>query len=322
MARKPRIEFPGALYHVIARGNHRSQIFLTPNDYEKYLSLVERYKERYGFRLYAYALLNNHLHLLIETTDNPLSKIMQGIQQTYTQFFNWKYDKVGHLFQGRYKAILCQKDTYLLELIRYIHLNPIRAGLVKSITHYPWTSYSSYLKNKKGKLIDADVVLEQFGHDKITARRHYQQFIRAGIMKNHGEFIDEIVDQRILGDQSFVEKVLQHEDRVSHNEDVISDKPELKKILDTICLRKGMVPVIIRSNAKIDDVVSARRAFIYLARIYFGYQLKEIALFLGIDITTVMKSVRVMTDRVSKEKCLREDIEWVLKEMEYIECQA
>ncbi len=322
MARKPRIEFPGALYHVIARGNHRNQIFLTPNDYEKYLTLVERYKERYDFRLYAYALLSSHLHLLMETADIPLSKIMQGMQQTYTQFFNWKYDKVGHLFQGRYKAVLCQKDTYLLELVRYIQLNPIRAGLVKSITHYPWTSYSSYLKNKKDKLIDADVVLAQFGHDKITARRHYQQFIRAGIMKNHGEFIDEVVDQRILGDQNFVEKALQQEDEVSHDKYVISKKPELKKVLATICLRKGMMPVTIRSNAKIDDVVSARRAFIYVARICFGYQLKEIALFLGIDITTVMKSVRVITDRISREKDLKEDIEWVLKEMEYLECQA
>ena len=322
MARRPRIEFPGALYHVFARGNHRNHIFLTPNDYEKYLSLVERYKERYTFRLYAYALLSNHLHLLIEPADIPLSKIMQGIQQTYTQFFNWKYGKVGHLFQGRYKAIICQKDTYLLELIRYIHLNPIRAGLVKSIAHYPWTSYSLYLKDRKDRLIDADVVLAQFGHDKKTARRYYQQFVRAGIMKDYREFIDEMVDKRILGDQDFVEEVQQQADEVRHDKYVISEKPELKKILEIVCLFKGTVPVMIKSTVKIEDVVSARRVFIYIARIYFGYQLKEIALFLGIDTTTVMKSVRVMADRIKKEKNLREDIERMLKEMRYLDCQA
>jgi len=322
MARKPRIEFPGALYHVIARGNHRNQIFLTPNDYEKYLSLIERYKERYDFRLYAYALLSNHLHLLVETADIPLSKIMQGLQQTYTQFFNWKYGKVGHLFQGRYKAIICQKNTYLLELIRYVHVNPIRAGVVKSITHYPWTSYRSYLKNKKDKLIDADDVLAQFGHDRITARRYFQQFVRAGIIKDYRDFIDEIVDQRILGDQGFVEKVLQQEDAARHDKYVISKKPELQKILDIICLAKGTMPVMIKSNVKIDGVVSARRLFIYVARIYCGYQLKEIALFLGIDVTTVMKSVRIITDRMRKEKGLHEEIKWVVKELGYLECQA
>jgi len=262
------------------------------------------------------------LHLLVETADIPLSKIMQGLQQTYTQFFNWKYGKVGHLFQGRYKAIICQKNTYLLELIRYVHVNPIRAGVVKSITHYPWTSYRSYLKNKKDKLIDADDVLAQFGHDRITARRYFQQFVRAGIIKDYRDFIDEIVDQRILGDQGFVEKVLQQEDAARHDKYVISKKPELQKILDIICLAKGTMPVMIKSNVKIDGVVSARRLFIYVARIYCGYQLKEIALFLGIDVTTVMKSVRIITDRMRKEKGLHEEIKWVVKELGYLECQA
>jgi len=315
MARKPRIEFPGALYHVIARGNHRNQIFLTPKDYQKYLYLVQRYKERYDFQLYAYALMSNHLHLLIETADIPLSKIMQGLQQTYTQFFNWKYDKVGHLFQGRYKAIICQKNIYLLELIRYIQLNPIRAGVAKSLANYPWTSYSYYLKDKRDKLIDTDFVLRQFGHDKTTARRYYQQFIRVGIIKSHEEFISEIVDQRILGKENFVEEVLRQENEASEDKDFVFEKLELKKVLETICLSKGIMPVMVKSNVKIEEVVWTRRLFIYVTRIYFGYQLREIALFLGIDITTVMKSVRIIAERIRKEKRLDEEIKWILKEI-------
>jgi len=315
MARKPRIEFPGALYHVIARGNHRNQIFLTPKDYQKYLYLVQRYKERYDFQLYAYALMSNHLHLLIETADIPLSKIMQGLQQTYTQFFNWKYDKVGHLFQGRYKAIICQKNIYLLELIRYIQLNPIRAGVAKSLANYPWTSYSYYLKDKRDKLIDTDFVLRQFGHDKTTARRYYQQFIRVGIIKSHEEFIGEIVDQRILGKENFVEEVLRQENEASEDKDFVFEKLELKKVLETICLSKGIMPVMVKSNVKIEEVVWTRRLFIYVTRIYFGYQLREIALFLGIDITTVMKSVRIIAERIRKEKRLDEEIKWILKEI-------
>ncbi len=292
MARKPRIEVPGALYHVIARGNHRNEIFLAPKDYQKYLYLVKRYKERYEFQLYAYALMSNHLHLLIETAEIPLSKIMQGLQQTYTQFFNWKYGKVGHLFQGRYKAIICQKDLYLLELIRYIHLNPIRAGIVDSLANYPWTSYNYYLRDYKDRLIDADFVLSQFGQDKKTARRYYQQFIRAGIMRSHEEFVDEIFDQRILGKQDFVEEVLQQEDKPRDDKDYIFKKLELKKILETICRSKNIKPVMVKSSVKIKPVVRTRRLFVYVARIYFGYQLKEIASFLGIKISTVMKSVQ------------------------------
>ncbi len=316
MARKTRIEFAGALYHVIARGNHRNRIFLTPADYEKYISLVKRYKERYDFQLYAYALMSNHLHLLIETSAIPLSHIMQGLQQTYTQFFNWKYGKVGHLFQGRYKAILCQKDVYLLELIRYIHLNPIRADVAKSLATYPWTSYNDYVKDKRDNLIDTDFVLKQFGHDRKTARRYYQQFIRVGLINNHMEFLDEIVDQRILGTPDFVEEVLQYRNEV-RCEKYVPEKLELKKILETVCLSKGTMPVMVRSNVKIGEVVSARRLFIYVARIYFGYEARDIALFLGLKMNTVLKNLRNIADRARKERRLKDEIEWMVNGLGY-----
>jgi REP element-mobilizing transposase RayT/ribosomal protein L7Ae-like RNA K-turn-binding protein len=316
MARKPRIEFPGALYHVIARGNHKNRIFLTPKDYQKYLSLIKRYKERYHFQLYAYALMSNHVHLLVEIATVPLSKIMQGLQQTYTQFFNWKYGKAGHLFQGRYKAIICQKNVYLLELIRYIHLNPIRAGVAERLANYPWTSYSYYIKDTSATLIDTDFVLKQFADDKTTARRYYQEFIRAGIIKNHEEFLGEIVEQRILGKDHFVEEMLQRENEARKNEDFVYERLSLKKVLETICRRKGISPVMVKSNSKIEEVVGIRRLFAYVARIHFGYRLKEIASILGIDITTAMKSVRIIADRIRKEKSFEEEVNGILRELE------
>lgn len=144
MPRKPRIEFQGALYHVIARGNHRQNIFFDDNDRNRYLSTIEKSKSKFNFSIYAFVLMSNHVHLLIETSTIPLSKIMQSLHTSYTQYFNLKHNKSGHLFQGRYKAILCQKDSYLLQLVRYIHQNPIRAKIVESPDDYQWSSHHAY----------------------------------------------------------------------------------------------------------------------------------------------------------------------------------
>ena len=126
MARKPRIHFPGALYHVIARGNRRQGIFRDDKDLQRFLTYLSDVKSRFPFRLYAYGLMKNHLHLLIEVDEVPLSRIMHSLLFGYAGYFNRRYGEAGHLFQGRYKAIVCDKDAYLLELVRYIHLNPVR----------------------------------------------------------------------------------------------------------------------------------------------------------------------------------------------------
>ncbi|MBI4687871.1 MAG: transposase [Nitrospirae bacterium] len=206
MARKPRIEYEGAFYHVITRGNQRQKIFTDETDYSKYLEILARYKSRYKYRLYAYTLMNNHVHLLLETKDIPLSKIQQGINQSYTIYFNKKYNTVGHLFQGRYKAILCDKEAYLLSLIKYIHLNPVRAKAVKAHEEYKWSSHINYIGREKGGIIDIDQVLRMFSEDKAKARRLYLAYINGGI-KVKKEEIYRTADQRILGDESFVEQV-------------------------------------------------------------------------------------------------------------------
>jgi len=146
MARRPRLEFEGAFYHVLTRGNQKRETFRDKTDYRKFLRILGDYKNRYPFSLYGYVLMPNHVHLLVETGKTPLSKILQGINQRYTMYFNWKYETVGHLFQGRYKAILCNKEEYLLNLIKYVHNNPVRSKLVKDADEYPWSSHRLFLK--------------------------------------------------------------------------------------------------------------------------------------------------------------------------------
>ena len=173
MARKPRVEFDGALYHVIVRGNNRRDIFRDDVDRVSYLERIEHYRKRYQGTVYAYVLMSNHVHLLIETGTVGLSKIMQGIQFSYTQRYNWRHRVVGHLFQGRYKAILCDRDVYLLELVRYIHLNPARMKHAVDPWKYPWSSHRAYLgENHRVKVqVSINAVLKQFASKPRAARR-------------------------------------------------------------------------------------------------------------------------------------------------------
>jgi putative transposase len=217
MARRPRIHYPGGLYHVIARGNRGLKVFRRDQDCRLYLKFLEEYKERYVFLLYAYVLMPTHLHLLIEVGQVPLSKVMQSLQFRYTRNYNLRYQSWGHLFQGRYKAILCEKDSYLLELSAYIHLNPVRAKLVKDPGEYPWSSYREYLKGSRGGLVDGSFVLSQFSGVKGRAIRAYERFVKGQMAVGHREDLYRLRDQRFLGDEGFVDRVIgEREDEPSY----------------------------------------------------------------------------------------------------------
>ncbi len=206
MARPLRIEFPGALYHVLGRGNQKQDVFLDDEDRHAYFKRIQRYKEEIGFILYAYVLMPNHVHLLIETSGEPLSKIMQRINLTYTQYFNRKYNTVGHVFQGRYKAILCDRDEYLLSLVRYIHLNPVRARLAEGPRQFQWSSHHEYL-NGRPEITDAETVLKIFSPDLPTARKRYEEFVSKDIGKEKNEAFYKPMRRQILGDEEFLGEV-------------------------------------------------------------------------------------------------------------------
>jgi REP element-mobilizing transposase RayT len=302
MARKPRIEYEGAFYHVITRGNQRQGVFKGGEDFQKYISLLAFYKERNKYALYAYVLMSNHVHLLIETRTIPLSKILQGINQRYTMYFNRKYKTSGHLFQGRYKAILCDKDGYLLSLIKYIHLNPVRAKIAKTPGEYLWSSHQSYEQQRKDDIVDTDQVLRVFSENKSQARKLYRAFIDDGI-EIKKENIYKTVSQRILGEEQFVDEVIEKtgeriENKRKHHE------YSLKEIVETIGTMKGITLKQLRGGGRNREILTGRK-LASLALKVFGYRGNEIAFFLK-------KDPSVITRYLQAGATLKADLERVL----------
>lgn len=156
MGRPKRIHYPNAIFHVIARGNNRQQIFFSDHDRNVFLAILNSSTEKFFHKIHLYCLMPNHVHLVIQVNDLPLSKIMQDILQGYAQWINKNYQRVGHLFQGRYKAFLIQDEQYLLTLCAYIHLNPVRANLVNHPEHYKWSSHVAYIQNKSMEWLNKD----------------------------------------------------------------------------------------------------------------------------------------------------------------------
>src|SRR5438552_902297 len=208
MARKARAEVEGGLYHVITRGNNRRRIFDAPADYEKFLSLLAVQKTKLPFFLYAYCLMTNHVHLLIERQASAVGRIMHRLLSGYAQYYNRRYRRVGHLLQGRHKAILCQSDRYLSELVRYIHLNPVRAKMVRRPEHYCYSSHRAYLGLEEDTLVDVDPVLRHFGGKRKLARERYQEFVLAGMKLGHQEEFYRAEEGRILGGEEFVDATI------------------------------------------------------------------------------------------------------------------
>lgn len=208
MARRARAEVEGGLYHVITRGNNRRQIFNAPADYEKFLTLLAVQKTKLPFFLYAYCLMTNHVHLLIERQADRIGRIMHRVLTGYSQYYNRRYRRSGHLLQGRHKAILCQSDRYLAELVRYIHLNPVRAGMVGRAEHYKYSGHRAYLGLEPAGILDVEPVLRHFGAKKKVARKAYREFVDAGMKLGHREEFYFADEGRILGSEEFVDATI------------------------------------------------------------------------------------------------------------------
>ena len=214
MSRPLRIQYPGAVYHVTCRGNERKAIFKDDADRKKMLQILEQSIKIYAVKLYAYVLMNNHFHLLLETPLGNLGEFMRHFNITYTGYFNRRHGREGHLYQGRYKSILVDKASYLTILSRYIHLNPVRtrtwtkAPLLEKVNHlnsYIWSSLPGYLdKKKREPLIDYAMVLEEYGGETERARKAYMEAIRSDVAGGL-EIKDKILGQSILGGDEFIE---------------------------------------------------------------------------------------------------------------------
>jgi len=231
MARKPRVFYPGAFYHVTLRGNAGQAVFFDNRDRTRFYLLLQEGIERFRHRIHAFCLMSNHVHLAIQVGDIPLSRILQNLSFRYTRWINWCQRRSGHLFQGRYKAVLVDADAYLLELTRYIHLNPVRAGIAKEPEDYPWSGHRAYLGFEVIPWLTTDWVLSQFSKRESSARRTYGRFVQDGKKGSYRReyHVGSGTDSRILGDDQFIDRVLEKEEKRPRH------RVSLDRIIQAVC---------------------------------------------------------------------------------------
>lgn len=295
MARALRIEYKNALYHTTCRGNGGQKIFRGDKDRRYFLELLEGTATRYGTILYTYVLMDNHFHLLIETPRANLSEYMQTLNTTYTGYFNRRHNHKGHLYQGRYKAILVEKNPYLLELTRYIHLNPVRAGVVLRPEHYKWSSYRKYIGLEKKTLIKRDWILSQFGQgDKAFLK--YKEFVEEGISGKIDNPLKNSIAQTLLGTDRFVKRIRKmvnnlKEDRSVPAKRVFLKRPELNDIVEQASKSYKISKREIRAKKRKGNI--ARMVAIFLSHKLTGLKNREIGdYFGGIGESAVTEVVR------------------------------
>jgi putative transposase len=304
MARKPRVHFAGAFYHVIARGNKGTRVFKTVQDYKLYLRFLREYKKRYPFLLYAYVLMPSHVHLLIEVLETPLSKIMQSLQFRYTRHYNLKYRTWGHLFQGRYKAILCEKDPYFLELFAYINLNPVRAGLGEDPLDYPWSSYQAYASGAVDDLLDQRALLAHFSKKSLKARRELVRFVKSRMGQGKREEFYRAKDQRFLGSEEFMEGI---QGRLKDKES-FRYQLSIPEIVAGVVSALGISRESIYSENRNREGSLGRGAVGYLARRLTGHSLKSVADHFGRDPVAISQGVGKLEMRFREDENLRNRI--------------
>lgn len=280
MVRPLRIEYPGAVYHLTSRGNAQNNIYRDDNDRENYLRILSEVVKKYNWLCHAYCLMDNHYHLLIETPEANLSFGMRQLNGIYTQRYNRKHKQVGHVFQGRYKAIIVDKENYLLELCRYLVLNPVRAKLVDAPERWQYSSYRATAGLAKSpEFLTVDWVLGMFGSNRQIAQSNYQKFVREGI--DGKTPWNNLKGQLILGGTDFVKQ----------HKTILQDKENIKEISRS--QRYVSRPFLEEIFTGVNELTKIdKNEKIYSAHVNYGYTLKEIADLLGVHYATVSRAVR------------------------------
>ncbi len=273
MPRSQRIHFPGAVYHITARGVDKRKIFNNAADYETMLEFTALVHRQENAKLLAFALMPNHLHFLIRVLSTELFKIMQRILTRYAIYFNNQNERSGHLFQGRYKPMLCMDDTYFKNIIRYIHQNPLRAGLESKIGDWPWTSHRDYLGLSADPVADVNYGLSFFSDEKKSALERYRLLM------------NETDPETITNHDSIVplsEKLVFLQRSVSHETETI------ETIASTVAAKTHIPSKLIASGSRRRKIVEAKRIFA-LEAVLAGHKSPEIAQFLGCTISNVCR---------------------------------
>lgn len=310
MARPLRIEFPGAFYHITCRGNERNAVFKSLRDRERFLSYLGSATDRYGAVIHVYCLMDTHYHLFIETPSGNLSKIMQHINGAYTTYFNRKRERSGHLFQGRYKAILVEADEYAKELSRYIHLNPVRAGIVKTPEEYEWSSFRFYISNGKApKWLKRDMILNYFNSRPATAMNMYKDFVHGLLEQDYESPLSKLPYSFVLGSGEFIAEI---KERFLKDKEMDRNLPELREIIERpgLDIIEQAVDMEIQSDKKL-----ARQVKLFLCHSYSGRKLWEIGALFGVSDSAVTQASRRILDKQRKDKKIEKSILKIVKKL-------
>ncbi len=309
MARPLRLEYPGAVYHVIARGNERRAVFREDRDRELYLERLEHYQKRFGFRVYAYCLMTNHIHLAVETGKVPLSRIMLGLQGSYTQAFNRRHGRVGHLFQGRYKSLVVQKDPYLLALVRYIHENPVLAGIVRKPPDYRWSSDRWYRRRGGPGWLDVNSVLGMFGRRRRAAVRAYATFMA----RTEGADYEglQTFGQLVKGDEEFATRILEQ----SGEPEVVRRGLSVDRVARAVAQVLALKVEDLRSARRSRDLSSARAMAGYVGRELGRISLSRMAEHFRRDRSTLVRDVQRLEERLDQTRELRNTVVAIMKRL-------
>lgn len=287
MARPLRIEYPGAVYHITSRGNARQDIYIDDADRKLFLDVLTATVLKYNWICYAYCLMGNHYHLMIETPDPNISLGMRQLNGVYTQHFNRKHSRVGHVFQGRFKAILVEKESYLLELCRYIVLNPVAAGIVSRPEDYSWSSFNFTAKaGRHPDFLSTEWLLRQFAKKKKEGRKRYRRFVTDKVSDDFENPWKNLTGSIILGRDKFIAEI----------RDLLEEKQDSAEIpKQQRYFGRPSLKTLFAVWDPLDK--NKRNSVIHQAHILHGYTLKDIGTHLGIHYTTVS---RVITQRANR----------------------
>ncbi|GAB6281011.1 MAG: hypothetical protein STSR0007_11520 [Thermovirga sp.] len=279
MTRPLRLEYPGALYHVMSRGDNKQKIFLNDHDHERFFVIYADIVKRLGWITFAWCLMDNHFHIVVETPEPNLSEGMRLLNGIYTQYYNHNHDRVGHLFQGRFRAIIVDRNAYLLELVRYVVLNPVRSGQVRDPAEWRWSSYRATAGiDRRPEWLDAGWVLEAISEglgDRDQQKEKYRAFIAEG-MKKETDLMERVQHQLYLGDEGFIERV--------------QEKCTIGQVGPDIAREQKRKPLKFLDEYAA-DFPNHKEAMVR-AYLEGGFSQAEIAKYFGVHYSTVSRAVR------------------------------
>jgi len=296
MPRKPRLHIPGALYHVILRGNAKQDIFFDAEDRRRFLLFLQESIERFEFRLHGYCLMTNHLHLAIQVREVPLSRIMQNLSLRYTKWINWRRDRIGHVFHGRFKAVMVEADNYLTQLVAYLHLNPVRARITERPEEYPWSSHQAYLGLCHAPWLTTEFVLSQFSNREAKAREAFRRFVVSRCDESHRpEFHGmNTIDSRVFGDVPFIQETLENEPE----KNVMMSTDDILASAQEIC---GVTAEEMLSPGQGFRISEARALAAWGVLATNSGTLKELGIKLGRDATSLSSAAKRLSERSRKD---------------------